>query len=420
MREALKVYVPIVIAVIAVVVVGLRFVDPPPPREIRFAAGQPGGFYNQMAARYRDALAREKITIRILETQGAAENVRRLADGDADVALVQGGLANENTAPNLVALAGVFYEPVWVLVRSDVRASRLAELRGRRIAIGAAGSGTRVLALQILAANDIDDKAATFLELGAAPALAALTGGEVDAAIVVSAEPSPVMVQMVASGAARLLSFPHAEAYTMRFPFLAAVRLPAGAVSLARNVPARDTLLVAPTAALVVREDIHPALVNLLLKIARDLHGGTQLFARAGSFPTRERLDLPLHDDAARYLERGPSFLFRYLPFGVAVWIERMLVLLIPLVTILLPIMRFAPPAYRWQIQRKIYRWYKRIRQLEAEAQSTDSRRRTAIQQELDELQQRLGTLKVPAAYAQQLYELRLHLDFVRARLHGA
>jgi TRAP transporter TAXI family solute receptor len=419
MREILKVYVPIALVVIAVVVVGLRFVDPPPPKEIRFAAGQPGGFYNQAAGRYRDALARDKITAQIVETQGAVENLRRLAAGEADVALVQGGLAAEENFPNLVAVAGVFYEPVWVLVRSNIRATRLAELRGRRIAVGAVGSGTRVLALQLLAANDVDATVATLVEIGAAPALAALAAGEIDAAIVVSAEPSPAMVQLVASGAARLLSFPHAEAYTMRFPFLSAVRLPAGAVSLARNVPPGDTLLVAPTAAVVVRDDIHPALVNLLLKIARDLHGGTQLFARAGAFPTKERLDLPLHEDAVRYLERGPSFLFRYLPFGIAVWIERMLVLLIPLVTILLPILRFAPPAYRWQVQRKIYRWYKRIRQLEVEAEAADIRQKLAVRAELDELQQRLATLKVPPAYAQQLYDLRLHLDFVRARLRG-
>jgi hypothetical protein len=155
--------------------------------------------------------------------------------------------------------------------------------------------------------------------------------------------------------------------------------------------------------------------VSPLLKIARDLHGGTQLFTRAGAFPTKERLDLPLHEDAVRYLERGPSFLFRYLPFGIAVWIERMLVLSIPLVTILLPILRFAPPAYRWQVQRKICRWYKRIRQLEADAATADNVGRVAIRGELDEMQQRLATLKVPPAYTQQLYDLRLHLDFVRA-----
>lgn len=419
MREVLKVYGPIVLIVMVVIAVALRFVDPPPPKEIRFAAGLPGGYYHTLAGRYGAALARDKITAQVLATQGSVDNLRRLTAGEADVALIQGGIASEENVPEAVALAGLFYEPVWVLVRSNVRATRLAELRGRRIAIGPEGSGTRVLAHQLLAANEIDAASAVLSGQGGAAALAALAQGEVDAVITLAAEPPAALVSLIANGTARLLSFPHAEAYAMRLPFLSVVRLPAGAVSLARNVPAADTLLLAPTGALVVREDIHPALVSLLLKIARDLHGHRQLFAPAGAFPTRDRIDLPLHEDAARYLERGPSFLFRYLPFGVAVWIERMMVLLIPLITILLPIVRFAPPAYRWQVQRKIYKWYGRIRELETEAATASNERLTEIRGELGEIHPKLATLKVPASYAQQLFELRLHLDYVRRRLAG-
>jgi uncharacterized protein len=417
LREFLKVYGLIALVVVAVVAVALRFVDPPPPKEIRFAAGPSGSIYEMVAGQYRDALLREKIGTRILETPGSVENLRLLARGEADVALVQGGLASGESAPGLVALGGVFYEPVWLLARSSLRATRLAELRGRRIAIGPEGSGTRALARQLLAANEIDGAPTVLSDLTGPEARAALERGDIDAAIFVVAEPSPGMISLIASGTVRLLAFPHAEAYAMRLPFLDVVRLPAGAVNLARNIPAADMQLVAPTTALVVRDDIHPALVNLLLAIARDAHGGRQFFTPPGAFPTKERLDLPLHEDAKRYLERGPSFLFRYLPFGVAVWIDRMLVLLIPLLTILLPVIRFAPPAYRWQVQRKIYRWYTRIRTLEAEAAAADAERRATIRGELDELHPKLAALKVPASYAQQLFELRLHLDFVRARL---
>jgi TRAP transporter TAXI family solute receptor len=417
LREILKVYGPIVLIVVAVILVALRFVDPPPPREIRFAAGAQGSLYASVAGQYRDALARDKIQTRILETPGSVENLRLLARGEADVALVQGGLATEETAPGLVSLAGVTYEPVWILVRAGVQAGSLAELRGRRIAIGPEGSGTRALARQLLAANEIDGPPTTFVDLTGPEARAALERGDIDAAVFVVAEPSQGMISLISSGTVRLLPFAQAEAYAMRIPFLSIVRLPAGAVSLARNIPAADMSLVAPTTALVVREDIHPALVSLLLKIARDVYGGRQLFAPAGAFPSKARLDLPLHEDAARYLDRGPSFLFRYLPFGVAVWIERMTVLIIPLVTILLPIFRFAPPAYRWQVQRKIYKWYGRIRKLETEAATAADERRAAILSELDAINPELATLKVPASYAQQLFELRMHLDYVRTRL---
>jgi len=417
LREFVKVYGLVAVVVVAVVAVALRFVDPPPPKEIRFAAGPSGSFYETLAGRYRDELANDKIQTRVLETPGSVENLRLLARGEADVALVQGGLASEESAPHVVALAGVFYEPVWLLARSSLRATRIAELRGRRIAIGPEGSGTRVLARQLLAANEIDGAPTVLSDLTGPEARAALERGDIDAAIFVVAEPSPGMIGLIANGTVRLLPFPQAEAYAMRLPFLSVVRLPAGAVSLARNIPSSDIQLVAPTTALVAREDIHPALVNLLLKIAREVHGGRQLFAAPGAFPTKERLDVPLHEDAERYLERGPSFLFRYLPFGVAVWIDRMTVLIIPLITILLPIVRFAPSAYRWQVRRKIYRWYNSIRQLEAEAAAADAERRRAIRDELDALHPQLTMLKVPDSYAEQLFELRMHLDFVRARL---
>ena len=165
------------------------------------------------------------------------------------------------------------------------------------------------------------------------------------------------MTQILSDGGARLLSFPQAEA----IPSPAVLCGGAGPCRRAQSAPQHPASGFPGGGArrhVVVRNDIHPALVTLLLETARDVHSGTQLFAPAGSFPNRERLDLPLHDDGARYFSRGPSFLSRYLPFGIAVWVERMIVVLIPLITILLPVMRFAPAAYRWQAQRKVYRWY--------------------------------------------------------------
>jgi hypothetical protein len=301
-----------------------------------------------------------------------------------------------------------------------VPARRLADLKGRRIAIGADGSGTKILALQLLGASGLDGAAAQLVEIGGTAAIEALAQGRVDAVITVIAEPSAAMTAALTSGRARLLSLDQADAYTMRFPFLTPVRLPMGAIDLGANVPPTDVTLIAPTAALVARNDLHPALVMLLLDVAHELHSGRQLFAPAKRFPSSDDLDFPLDSDAQRYFTRGPSFLFRTLPFSIAVWLERMVVLIIPLVTLLLPVIRFGPPAYRWQVQRKIYRRYKRVRQLEEEARTADAGRRGAIASELDDMQIDLAGLKVPASYAQQLYQLRLHLDFVRTRLGDA
>jgi TRAP transporter TAXI family solute receptor len=420
MFEILKVYIPAVLLIAVGFVVALRFVAPPPPKELRLATGPAGAYYQIAGQKYREALARDGINVTIIETQGSIDNLRRLV-GDkpaADIALVQGGLSADVDTSGLVALGGAFYEPVWVLVRAPVKAVRLAELKGRKIAIGAEGSGTRSLALQMLAANGISEQSADLVGFGTPAALMALSRNEIDAAFIVIGTPTQPMIDLLARGVVRLLSFNQADAYHMRFPFLVPVRLPMGAADLGSNVPGADVKLVAPTAALIAREDIHPALVTLFLNATRDIYGGVQLFAQPGTFPTRDHLDYPLHSDAVRFFERGPSFLFRYLPFGVAVWVERMVVLAIPLITLLIPIIRFAPPAYRWQVQRKIYRWYRALQRLETAAQTAESRdQRNAIRGELDEIQMRVATLKIPPSYAHQLYRLRMHLDYVRSQL---
>ena len=420
MREILKVYGPAILLIVALFAVAIRFIAPPPPKVLRLAAGTADGYYQGIGKRYEAVLEPEGLDdVIVVNTEGSIDNLRRLSDhpDEIDVALVQGGLASDVDTKNIVAIAGIFYEPVWVLVRAGVRAARLSDLKNHRIGIGSEGSGTRVLAAELLAANDISADNATLLEIGTGQALRALDDGEIDAAFFITSEPSKGMADILTRKRARILPFDQAEAYRMKFPFLTPVQLPKASISIAANVPSVDITLLAPTGTLVAREDIHPALVTLLLGAARQLESGRQLFAAAGTFPTGKHLDFPLHPDAQRYFDRGPSLLYRYLPFWIAVWIERATVLAIPLLT-MVPIIRVAPPAYRWQVQRKIYRWYTRLRHIDDQADGAiTSEERGKLLHELDAIERHLLKLKVPLSYAQQLYDLRGHLAFVRSRL---
>ena len=424
MREILKVYGPAALLIVALFVVAIRYVAPPPPKVLRFAAGARDGFYYEDATAYKAALARDGIDVVLVETQGAVDNLHMLIDKpDAvDVALVQGGLTGElpdsENAKRVVAIAGLFYEPVWVLMRPGLHVSHLSELKHRRLAIGPEGSGTRVLAQQLLAANNVSAADVTLLDSGGDDALAALDKGDIDAAFFVAGAPSPRMTDLLARKRAFIMPFDQADAYLMKFPFLTSVRLPTGAVSLPADVPPINMSLVAPTAMLLARDDIHPALVTLLLRAASRMESGRQIFASAGTFPTLRNLDFPVQSDAQRYFDRGPSILYRYLPFSIAVWIQRMVVLVVPLLT-MLPIVRMAPPAYRWQMQRKIYQWYKRLRRIEVELTAVPTpEQREKLRTELTDIEQRLLKLRLPISYAQQLYDLRGHVDFVRARLN--
>ncbi len=418
MREALKVYLPIALLIFAGFAVALRFVAPPPPDKIVFAAGAQGGAYIEFAKRYAEILGRDRVKVEIVETAGAADNLHRIAaEGTRiDLALIQGGVGSEEGSPGLVTVASVFYEPVWLVHRIDLGVEKVHDLRARRIAIGADGSGTQILVRQVLRANgldvasDIDARA-----IGTADSFQALREGSVDAAFFVAARAPAALTDLLAGGRHRLYSFERHAAYRHIFPFLSSITLPGGALDLARDVPNDDTILLAPVAQLVAREDVHPALVQLLLKAAKEVHGPRQIFAPAGTFPTTRYADFPLHDDSERLIERGPNFLSRYLPFWAAVLVERSLVMLIPFVTLMIPLARIAPPAYRWQIRAKIFSHYKSLRRIEAELRSADSpARRAELLAEIDGIQERAGAMKVPVGYADTLYNLRIHIRFVR------
>jgi len=281
--------------------------------------------------------------------------------------------------------------------------------------------------LALLAANGIeagDARGTALSDLGGRAAAAALVAGEVDAAAFVTAKYRPLLSDLLARPEIRLLSFGRAAAYQRRYRYLAAVSLPEGAIDLAADLPADDIMLLSPLATLVARDDVHPALIDLVLRAASEIHGGPGLFEEPGEFPSPNNVDFPLSDEAERYFQSGLPFLRRVLPFWAATLVERLWVLLLPALTLLIPLLRIAPPTYRWQVRRRIVRWYRELRRLEEELQAaTEAGDRGALRAslaEVDRLQVEIGRISVPLAYADDLYNLRLHTEFVHRRFAAA
>jgi TRAP transporter TAXI family solute receptor len=422
MRDFLKVYLPIALIVAAGFFLAYRLVDPAPSSTLRIATGGPEGAYAAAAERYKAILARDGVKLEIVHTTGAIENLKLLADPDSriDLAFVQGGTGSPETVPDLVSLASVFFEPLWIFVRSERPPRSLIELAGKRVAVGVEGSGTRVLALELLGSSGVFERATQLADLGGGDAVQALLRGEVDAAFFVTARPTPMLSPLLGARGIRILSLQYAEAYKFRHQYLTSVTLPAGVISLDPPVPAQDVALLAPAAALVARDGLHPALIDLILGAAKEVHGRRQLFSKRGEFPSPAFVDFPLEKQAQRYLESGPSLLRRYLPFQVAGFVERLWVLVLPLLTLAIPLMRIAPPAYRWQVRRKIYRWYKYLRRLEDDMwTATDANAKAALLERINAIQRDVGHVGVPLSYAEQLYHLRLHIEFLRQRVES-
>jgi uncharacterized protein len=428
MRDALKVYVPLVAILLAAGLLIWHSMAPAPPNDLVIATGPADGAYAEYGERYRRILADDDLTLKVIHTSGSVENQHLLAEGKVDVAFIQGGTIdiNEDDGPpkGMEALASLYYEPLWVFVRGSQAPNRLSQLADKRIAIGPEGSGTRPLALALLSTSGIEttgNTAAKFLPIGGEDAAEALLKGRIDAAFFVTGKVSPAMQSLIDSPAVRLMSFAQADALSRRLPFLSAVTLPRGGIDLGRDLPPRPMTLVAPAAQLVARDTINPALVDALLEAAQKIHRQGNLFEKPGEFPSRNFLELPLNAEAEHYFQSGPSFARRYLPFWAASVVERALILLLPLLTLAIPLMKFAPGVYNWQVSRRIVKWYRNLRRIESEAEKDNfsPERRAALIAELDSIQTQVAHVHVPNAYAQSLYHLRGHIDLVRKLINS-
>jgi TRAP-type uncharacterized transport system substrate-binding protein len=397
-----------------------HYVQPAPPKVVVMSTGPLDGAYHAFAQRYKAHLAQYGVTLELKPSAGAVENVERLRTGKDGVslALVQGGIANAENAPGLVTLGSLFYEPTWLFSRGARSIELGNQLRGKRIAIGPPGSGTRAVGLHVAREIGIAEPPTVLSDLGGLAAAKALEAGEIDAVFYVAAPDAPGVQRLLAAPGMRLLDMRRAETFVRRNPFLHKLHLPEGLIDLVRNVPPTDITLLAVTANLVAVEDIHPVIVDLLLEAARKVHGGAGLFQRVGEFPAPRDLDLPLSPDAERFYKSSPSILRRYLPFWMVVWINRFIVIGIPLIIIAIPIIRNIPALYRWRARRRIYRWYGELRLIENAVRRGDGNTTTHTER-LNRLQDRLDRLRVPPAYSAELYNMFVHIQLVRGLLTG-
>jgi uncharacterized protein len=415
------------ICVAALIATYMLFVEPPPPRKIVIASGGPNGAYYRYAQKYAKELQKDGFAVEVRETAGSVENLRLLGQegSGVTVAIVQSGVGSPEEVQHFSALGSLYREPLWVFYRGDKRLERVSQLVGKRIGVGAPGSGTYAIARQLLAVNGLNESQssqeisrAVLVQEDVAAAARALQKGELDAAFFVAAFEADYIQRLLNDPSVKLLSFDQHEAYHRRFRFLAPVTVPAGMVNLGQNIPGQDVFVLAPTAMLVVRQDFHPALVPLLLTTATRIHGNGDELSDPGEFPAESFCDFPVSEDAKRFYKSGQPVLQRLLPFWLASLVDRAKVMLIPVIMLMMPLIRAAPPLMRWRTRRKIYRWYSKLREI-------DQRLVTGLSvPELDkelarltEIEHQVAYVDVPLSYMEEFYHLRLHLGMLQQHL---
>ncbi len=418
-RDLLMVAVPALLLIVVAFWLASRFIQPAPPRTLVIATGTAGGGYQRYAAEYKQLLAREGVDLVERATSGSVENAELLRQGEGDVGagFIQGGTVTPAEEDNLLALGALYYEPVWVFYRTGLGdLDQIQQLKGRRLAIGQEGSGNRRIALDLLRVNGLGQGEVDFSEDSGLDGARALQSGKVDAIFVVGPPQSAVVWTLLYAKGVKLMSLSHADAYVRMFPHLSRLTLPRGSIDLVRNIPDREIQLVSPVAQLVVRDDTHPALVDLLIQAAAETHGKHGVFQRAGDFPRPLGVDFPLSPRADRFYKSGRPFFQRYMPFWAANLLDRLIVLVIPLLAVLVPVIKFAPTVYGWRVRSRIFKRYGELKFLEAEVESSQGDTAAWLER-LDHIEAAVHRIPTPLAFSDMLYTLRSHIDLVRAAI---
>ncbi|RJG07866.1 C4-dicarboxylate ABC transporter substrate-binding protein [Noviherbaspirillum cavernae] len=399
--------------------------DPAPPRHVTIATGQENSAYEMFGKQYANALAKFGITVSAKPSLGSQENLQHLKDlgSGVDIAFVQSGSTEQAEAERkgLISLGSLFTEPVWLFMRDKKYVTQLTQLRGLKINVGPEGTGVPGLFKRLLSVNGVEPNELTLSALENTPATVALLEGRIDGLVFSSAPDAPLIQMLLQTPGIKLFNFAQAEAYTRRFSFLSHVVLPHGIVDLGRDLPAKDYHLIAPTATLVARDNLHPALIDLFVQAAMEIHGGVGWFRRQGDFPSASYTEIPVSPAAQKLYKNGPSLLQRYLPFWLANFFERMGVLVVALGALIFPLSRIVPPLYVWKVRSRVYRWYGQLRAVEQAIEDVPADRRTAVYSEqlkrLSDIESGVNRVSIPLSFAEELYGLRSHITSVRQRL---
>ncbi|MGH6646256.1 TAXI family TRAP transporter solute-binding subunit [Aquabacterium sp.] len=429
-RDMLASAGPVLLLALGLLAAAYWWLDPQPPRTVTLATGSAGSVYAEFGQRYAQALAREGIRVQLLTTEGPAGNLQALREGRADVAFVRGGSADmsNDAHAGIMSLGALFYEPLWLFYRPaalkgtdkrtapDARLTSLTQLRGLRVNMDQAGSGASDLMDRLLQANGLMSNEIIIRQMAPEAAAQALQDGQLDALVLVTAPESPVVQRLVQQPGIALAELPQADALARRFPFLQTVTLPRGMVHLARDLPPEDIGLLAATTALLTREDTHPALRQLFAQTAQQVHGDSGWFNGPRDFPNTRTSELPVSPEGDRAINGTPPIYQRYLPFWASNLLERMWLVIGGLIVLLLPLSRVVPPLYTYRVRRRVFRWYERLRQVEAQMEEGDADT-SELLNELDELDRVAAQITVPLAHADELYALRNNIERTRRRL---
>jgi TRAP-type uncharacterized transport system substrate-binding protein len=405
---------------------GLYFVDPIAGKEIRIAAAGRDSGYSEIARDQFFFLKEKGIALSVKDTLSSIQSAQLLAESQDGVnaAYIQGGVLTPEVVDKMQSLGSVDFEPVWIFYRKGLpsKLEKLKDLARYRVGVGPSQSGTWIIANKLFLLSGIDIASNSNFKVDShVNNLSELLAGKLDVVINVNPAIDPIVTKLLHEKDVELFELIHASAYDIQLPFMKVVTLPAASINIAEQIPSRNISLLATTTTLAVSNDMHPSLQAMLLMAAKESQRVSQslFLSSENKFPAYIDPSIPISAAASNFYDYGPPQLMRYLPFGVAAFLDRIWVYILTLLAIFLPLTQLNLNLRGIRFRIRLQRVDREILLFEQEliVQDLSGERKLQLAKRLEGLLNQVARLNVPAGCEADYFGILGRLTNIRTRL---
>ena len=334
---------------------------------IYIEAGPKGGFFDTSANVLKKRLKDYNINAEVINREDTVKIVDDINDNNKNihVGFVAQDLKNAQFK-NVEALGSLILEPLFIFHRKDLELNSLADFKGLKIGIGPVNSGTRLLAETILNLYGVNDQNTTFIDQTHSIHFDMMEKGELDVGFFLLPANNQFVFKLGTNPNLKIFSLKNSKAISRRFDYLYPEIVQAGGFDLINNTPKEDIQVVSLPVDLVAKKNLDPSIVVAISLILKEEFKEPNIISDASSFPSMEYIkNLEVNKRAKEIIEMpfgSLPFLYKYLPFKFAAFIDKFGVNLSYIFTIVI-IFRYIgfPTPYKYYQKLMAHIYFKKI-----------------------------------------------------------
>jgi hypothetical protein len=414
------------ILILALIVGVVVYLKPIPTTDITLATSYKGGDWYMFGEHAIEPLKEEGIKLNVLATNGSIENADDLINPkiDTNAAFIYAGSVSQEQSKQMYSLGSISYDPVWIFYRKELvgKVSTFQDLAKYRVVLAPKKSGSYVLTKKLFHANGIEiENNPNFVPGTWESASADLLENKADVYIFLTTIVDPIVQKLLVAPEVALFDVPNAQAYQKKFSYLESVMLPAGSIDIEKQIPAKDISLIATTTTLAVRRDMHPALqLGLLMAMKHTIQESPRLFfAKRNEFPAYVDPGVQISPTARSYYNYGPPKAITYLPYWLAVFVDRFTLVVLAAFAVIYPLskLNFQLRNFRFTILKRTY--YEMLFNLEKEitGKRLTSEEQEALLKKLDLIDKNVLKHRIPVGQEVEYFLFVNALQLLRQKI---